>query len=83
MLTMLAKPEPFLFSWMDGDHVVVVRVVEVSHQRALARFRAMSTTERRKATVTRREGDVDHLDRLTGWFERQLPRVGFPRRSHA
>ena len=44
VLTTLAKPESFLFSWTDGDHAVVVRIVEASHQRAVARFQAMSTT---------------------------------------
>lgn len=84
MLTTLAKPEPFLFSWVDGDQAVVVRVVEASHQRAVARFRAMTTTERRKATLARVTGrDVDHLVRLTSWFERFLPRFGAAGRSRA
>jgi hypothetical protein len=84
VLTTLAKPESFLFSWMDGDHAVVVRIVEASHQQAVARFRAMSTTERRKATVSRVEGhDVDHLERIVEWFERFLPRFGLAGRSHA
>lgn len=84
VLTTLAKPESFLFSWMDGDHAVVVRIVEASHQRAVARFQAMSTTERRKATVSRLEGqDVDHLERIGDWLERFLPRFGFAGRSHA
>ncbi len=84
MLTPLAKPESFLFSWMDGDHAVVIRIVEASHQRAVARFRAMSTTERRKATVGRIEGhEVDHFERIAGWFERFLPRFGLAGRSHA
>ncbi len=84
MLTSLAKPESFLFSWMDGDHAVVVRIVEASHQRAVARFKAMSTTERRKATVSRIEGhDVDQLERVAEWFERFLPRFGLAGRSHA
>lgn len=84
MLTTLAKPEPFLFSWADGDQVVVVRVVEASHAHAVARFRAMSTTERRKATVTRLAGrDTDHMNSLSSWLERMLPRVGLAGRSHA
>jgi hypothetical protein len=84
VLTTLAKPESFLFSWTDGDHAVVVRIVEASHQRAVARFQAMSTTERRKAIVSRVEGhDVDHLERFAEWFERFLPRLGFAGRSHA
>ncbi|SCM78122.1 hypothetical protein KL86PLE_60444 [uncultured Pleomorphomonas sp.] len=84
VLTPLAKPESFLFSWMDGDHAVVVRIVEASHQRAVARFRTMSTTERRRATVSRLEGrDVDHLERIGGWLERFLPRFGSAGRSHA
>ncbi len=84
VLTTLTKPESFLFSWIDGDHAVVVRIVEASHQRAVARFQAMSTTERRKATVSRLEGnDVDHLERIGEWLERLLPRFGFAGRSHA
>lgn len=84
VLTTLTKPESFLFSWMDGDHAVVVRIVEASHQRAVARFQAMSTTERRKATVSRLEGsDVDQLERIGEWFERLLPRFGLAGRSHA
>jgi len=84
VLTTLAKPEPFLFSWVDGDQAVVVRVVEASHQRAVARFRSMTTTERRKATVTRVAGrDVDHVVRLTSWFERFLPRFGSAGRNQA
>ena len=61
---MLAKPEPFLFSWMDGDHVVVVRVVEVSHPRALARFRAME--EKTQAAI---RADLD-------WLETELDLIG-------
>lgn len=84
VLTTLTKPESFLFSWMDGDHAVVVRIIEASHQRAVARFQAMSTTERRKATVSRLEGrEVDHLERMGEWLERLLPRFGFAGRSHA
>ncbi|WP_370676458.1 hypothetical protein [Pleomorphomonas sp. PLEO] len=63
---------------------MVVRIVEISHPRAVARFRAMSTTERRRATVSRSEGrDVDQLERVGEWFERFLPRFGFAGRSHA
>jgi hypothetical protein len=84
VLTTLAKPEPFLFSWVDGDQAVVVRVVEASHDMAVARFRAMTTTERRKATLARVAGrDVDHVVRLTDWVERFLPRFGLASRSHA
>ncbi|SFM55843.1 hypothetical protein SAMN05192571_102255 [Pleomorphomonas diazotrophica] len=84
VLTTLAKPESFLFSWVDGDHAVVVRIVEASHQQAVARFRAMSTTERRKAIVGRVEDrEIDHLERIGEWLERLLPRFGFAGRSHA
>lgn len=84
MLTTLTKPESFLFSWMDGDHAVVVRIIEASHQRAVARFQAMSTTERRRAIISRlEEREVDHLERIGDWLERFLPLFGFAGRSHA
>lgn len=84
VLTTLTKPESFLFSWIDGDHAVVVRIIESSHQRAVAHFQSMSTTERRRATVSRlEERDVDCFELIGEWFERFLPRFGLAGRSHA
>lgn len=84
MLTNLAKPEPFLFSCIDGDRVLVVRVVEASHSAAVRRFQAMTRGERRRAAVSRLSGrDRDHVVTLTSWFERFLPRFGRSGRSQA
>jgi hypothetical protein len=84
VLTTLAKPEPFLFSFVDGEDVLVVRVVESSHQAAVERFKTMGRAERRRAAVTRLAGrDRDHVVSFTTWFERFLPRFGRSHRSEA
>lgn len=80
MLTTLAKPEPYLFSVDDGEHVLVVRVVETSHRAALERFRAMDRGERRRAAVTRIADRRDSLGSLSEWFDRVLPAFARPRR---
>jgi hypothetical protein len=84
VLTTLAKPEPYLFSFVDGESVLVVRVIESSHAAAVERFRAMGKAERRRSAVTRLAGrDRDHVVSFAGWFERFLPRFGRSRKSEA
>lgn len=74
MLIQFARPEPYLFTCPDGDHLLVVRVIEASHQAAVSRFRAMSREERRRAAVNHISGP-DHTARLASWLGRRLPGV--------
>lgn len=84
MLITLAKPEPFLFSAIDGESILVVRVVETSREAAVERFRAMGRAERRRAAVTRLAGrDRDHVVSFASWFERFLPRFSHSGKTEA
>jgi len=71
------KDEAFLFSCVEGDQLMVVRVLARGHDAAVTRFRSMNAAERRHYAVSRlARRDRDHFIALTSWFERFLPRAG-------
>lgn len=72
--TSFAKPEPYLFSCVDGDQVLVVRVLEMSPNAAVSRFNALTSVERRRLAVSRQARGGVQFERLRGWVGRILPR---------
>ncbi|WP_237153408.1 hypothetical protein [Oryzibacter oryziterrae] len=76
MPTSFAKPEPYLFSCVDGDQVLVVRVLEMSPSAAVSRFNALTSVERRSLAVSRQARSRGvQFERLRGWVGRVLPRI--------
>jgi hypothetical protein len=74
--TSFAKPEPYLFSCVDGDQVLVVRVLEMTPNAAVSRFNALTSVERRRLAVSRQvRSEADSLATLRGWVGRLLPRI--------